>query len=201
MTPNTDCCRVGAVPKFRGLRFQGFADFWVRSFKALWTCMVLQGPSGVTPQSLGFGFSSTCFGLLVCDLGLPQSHLGLGCPSSLNPYTKSLNPTTMNYVIGVLASGLIAQSAFGVGAGHRSIKLTLPSCPVLTLNPYRKMQGSIILVLVAEYATFNLTVNHIKLETGLRPNSAGIPYLLLLRIEAMGLPAFCGPNGRIQGAL
>ena len=43
----------------------------------------------------------------------------------------------------------------------------------------------------------NNTVNHIKLETGLRPNSAGIPYLLLLRIEAIGLPAFCGPNGRI----
>ena len=29
------------------------------------------------------------------------------------------------------------------------------------------------------------TVNPIKLETGLRPNSAGIPYTLLLRIEAM----------------
>ena len=35
-----------------------------------------------------------------------------------------------------------------------------------------------------------LTVNPIKLETGLRPNSAGIPYLLLLRIEAMGFPTF-----------
>ena len=31
-----------------------------------------------------------------------------------------------------------------------------------------------------------ITVNPIKLETGLRPNSAGIPYALLLRIEAMG---------------
>ena len=30
----------------------------------------------------------------------------------------------------------------------------------------------------------------IKLETGLRPNSAGIPYTLLLRIEAIGFPAF-----------
>ena len=28
----------------------------------------------------------------------------------------------------------------------------------------------------------------IKLETGLRPNSAGIPYALLLRIEAIGFP-------------
>ena len=34
------------------------------------------------------------------------------------------------------------------------------------------------------------TVNSIKLETGLRPNSAGIPYTLLLRIEAMGFPTF-----------
>ena len=35
------------------------------------------------------------------------------------------------------------------------------------------------------------TVNPIKLETGLRPNSAGIPYtLLLLRIEATGFPTF-----------
>ena len=31
-------------------------------------------------------------------------------------------------------------------------------------------------------------VNPIKLETGLRPNSAGNPYTLLLRIEAMGFP-------------
>ena len=31
-------------------------------------------------------------------------------------------------------------------------------------------------------------VNPIKLETGLRPNSAGITYTLLLRIEAMGFP-------------
>ena len=34
------------------------------------------------------------------------------------------------------------------------------------------------------------TVNPIKLETGLRPNSAGIPYTLLLRVEAMGFPTF-----------
>ena len=33
-------------------------------------------------------------------------------------------------------------------------------------------------------------VNSIKLETGSRPNSAGIPYTLLLRIEAMGFPTF-----------
>ena len=32
------------------------------------------------------------------------------------------------------------------------------------------------------------TVIPIKLETGLRPNSAGIPYILLLRIEAIGFP-------------
>ena len=35
-----------------------------------------------------------------------------------------------------------------------------------------------------------ITVNPIKLETGLRPNGAGIPYTLLLRIEAMGFPTF-----------
>ena len=34
------------------------------------------------------------------------------------------------------------------------------------------------------------TVNPTKLETGLRPNSAGIPYTLLLRIEAIGFPTF-----------
>ena len=34
------------------------------------------------------------------------------------------------------------------------------------------------------------TVNLIKLETGLRPNSAGIPYALLLRFEAIGFPTF-----------
>ena len=34
------------------------------------------------------------------------------------------------------------------------------------------------------------TVNPIKLETGLRPNSAGIPYTLLIRIEAIGFPTF-----------
>ena len=34
------------------------------------------------------------------------------------------------------------------------------------------------------------TVNSIKLETGLRPKSAGIPYTLLLRVEAMGFPTF-----------
>ena len=31
-------------------------------------------------------------------------------------------------------------------------------------------------------------VNPKKLETGLRPNSAGITYTLLLRIEAIGFP-------------
>ena len=34
------------------------------------------------------------------------------------------------------------------------------------------------------------TVSPIKLETGLRPNSAGTPYTLLLRIEAIGFPTF-----------
>ena len=34
------------------------------------------------------------------------------------------------------------------------------------------------------------TVNPIKLETGLRPTSAEIPYTLLLRMEAIGFPTF-----------
>ena len=33
-----------------------------------------------------------------------------------------------------------------------------------------------------------VTVNPKKLETGFRPNSAGIPYTLLLGIEAIGFP-------------
>ena len=33
-------------------------------------------------------------------------------------------------------------------------------------------------------------VNPQKLETGLRTLSAGIPYALLLRIEAIGFPTF-----------
>ena len=36
--------------------------------------------------------------------------------------------------------------------------------------------------------TIGFTLNSIKLETGLRPNTAGIPYTLLLRIEAIGFP-------------
>ena len=38
--------------------------------------------------------------------------------------------------------------------------------------------------------TLNPIVNPKKLATGLRPNSAGIPYTLLLKIEAFGVPTF-----------
>ena len=43
-----------------------------------------------------------------------------------------------------------------------------------------------------DYKADNPAVNPIKLETGLRPNSAGIPYYitLVLRIEAWGLQLF-----------
>ena len=41
---------------------------------------------------------------------------------------------------------------------------------------------------ITRWASSKLTVNPIKLETGLRPKCAGIPYTLLLRIEAMGFP-------------
>ena len=37
---------------------------------------------------------------------------------------------------------------------------------------------------------FGRTVGPKQLEIGLRPNSAGIPYTLLLRIEAIGFPTF-----------
>ena len=40
----------------------------------------------------------------------------------------------------------------------------------------------------AAFRPCRLTGNPIKLETGSRPSSAGIPYTLLLRIEAMGFP-------------
>ena len=42
-------------------------------------------------------------------------------------------------------------------------------------------------------------VNPIKLETGLRPNSAGIPYTLLLRMEAIGFPTLWGLLYRVVG--
>ena len=35
-----------------------------------------------------------------------------------------------------------------------------------------------------------ITVNPVKLETGLRPKRAGTPFTLLLRIEAIGFPTF-----------
>ena len=35
---------------------------------------------------------------------------------------------------------------------------------------------------------WGVTVNPINLEAGLRPNSAGIPFTVLLRIEAIGFP-------------
>ena len=46
------------------------------------------------------------------------------------------------------------------------------------------------ITLLRRHMTPLTTVNSIKLETGLRPNSAGIPHTLLLRIEAIGFPTF-----------
>ena len=47
------------------------------------------------------------------------------------------------------------------------------------------------------------TVNPIKLETGLRPNSVRIPSTLLLRIEAIGFPTFgtLNPKSSVGGGL
>ena len=56
--------------------------------------------------------------------------------------------------------------------------------------------GSLILylkgmrIMMFQLSGFYDTENPIKLETGLRPNSAGIPYTVLLRIEAIGFPTF-----------
>ena len=41
-----------------------------------------------------------------------------------------------------------------------------------------------------EIGALGLTVKPIELETGLRPNSAGIPVTLLFRTEAIGFPTF-----------
>ena len=58
-------------------------------------------------------------------------------------------------------------------------------------EPEKFLQANLALPKVGKImsSTYN-TVSPIKLETGLRPNSAGIPYALLLRIEAMGFPTF-----------
>ena len=47
-----------------------------------------------------------------------------------------------------------------------------------------------LLEAVFELISLRHTVNPIKLETGLRPNGAGIPFALLLGIEAIGFPTF-----------
>ena len=44
-----------------------------------------------------------------------------------------------------------------------------------------------------------LVVNPKNLETGLRTNSAGIPYILLFTIEAIGFPTF-GLYCRVRGS-
>ena len=49
------------------------------------------------------------------------------------------------------------------------------------------LQGSTVLGVCQ---LLGYTVKPIKLETGLRPNSAEIPYTVLLRIEAIGFPTF-----------
>ena len=53
--------------------------------------------------------------------------------------------------------------------------------------PYSEGDSGLLgfLVIVSSY-----TVIPIKLETGFRPTSAGIPHTLLLRIGAMGFPTF-----------
>ena len=58
---------------------------------------------------------------------------------------------------------------------------------------------------LSPFQALGLTVNPIKLETGLRPNSgpnsAGIPYTLLLGIEAIGFPTFgfySKPSGSVR---
>ena len=50
--------------------------------------------------------------------------------------------------------------------------------------------GARIPVLCFQVEHLRFTVSSIKLETELRPNSAGVPYIFLLRIEAMRFPTF-----------
>ena len=58
------------------------------------------------------------------------------------------------------------------------------------------MLGSLILynkgmrVMMFQLSGFYCIVNPKKLETALRTNNAGIPYTLLLRVEATGFPIF-----------
>ena len=47
-----------------------------------------------------------------------------------------------------------------------------------------------LLIRAMIFSEHGFTVNPIKLETGLRPNRAGISYTLLLRIEAIGFQTF-----------
>ena len=54
----------------------------------------------------------------------------------------------------------------------------------------QRVQSTYIVECRVSTLGITITVNPIKLETGLRPNSAGIPYTFLLRIEAMGFPTF-----------
>ena len=52
------------------------------------------------------------------------------------------------------------------------------------------LKGLLKGILKGIYRAIGIIVNPIKLETWLRPNSAGIPYTLLLRIKAIGFPTF-----------
>ena len=58
--------------------------------------------------------------------------------------------------------------------------------------PYfrRLPNGSQNPILIIKAPIYSKLVNPIKLETGLWPNRAGIPYTLLLRVEAMGFTTF-----------
>ena len=58
----------------------------------------------------------------------------------------------------------------------------LHQCPSSQEDWHRTLNGGSVF--------WGITVNSIKLETGLKPNSAGIPYTLLFRIEAIGFPTF-----------
>ena len=54
------------------------------------------------------------------------------------------------------------------------------------------LPSGVTVVLISDCASLRLKVytKLQKLETGLRPNTSGIPYTLVLRIEAIGFPTF-----------
>ena len=92
-------------------------------------------------------------------------------PTNRNPYFNllSLSIPLLEPLIVTLTETLSCSNAYG------NLRVEISTSSPKKVNP-------------VNYG--RITVNPIKLETGLRPNSAGVPYTSLLRIEAMRFPTF-----------